>query len=118
MSDPVDRRLLERIRGVCLGFPEVEEIELWGGPLFRVRRRRFAVFNGSTFPNRSLHVVTDPGERAALRQDPRVTTSPHHGDRGWMALDLDAAPVDWAEVAELLETAYRCVAGKQLVERA
>ena len=43
-------------------------------------------------------------------------TSPHHGNRGWMALDLERDDVDWDEVAELLETAFRHVARRQLVE--
>ena len=59
--------------------------------------------------------MTEPEEREALRQDPRFRTSPHHGDRGWMALGLDAEPTDWSEVAELLETAYRQVASRELI---
>ncbi len=101
-------------------------MELQGRPLFRVRSRRFAVVNRADSParprwqgaGRSLHVVTDPAEREALRQDPRFVVSPHHGDRGWLALSLDAAGgIDWDEVAELLEAAYRHVAGRRLVER-
>jgi predicted DNA-binding protein (MmcQ/YjbR family) len=107
-----DDPYLERIRRICLGLPEVEEIEMWGGPLFRVRRRRFALFNGVGFPNRSLHVVTDPAERAALLQDDRFEMSTHHPRQGWMAMNLDAARVDWSEVTELLETAYRLVTPK------
>ena len=106
--------MLDRIRAACLALPEVEEIELWGGPLWRVRRRRFAVHNAA--PTHSLHVLTDPDERAALRSDPRFSVSPHHGERGWMALDLDA-DVEWSEIAELLDTAYRCVAGRELLAR-
>ena len=93
-------------------------------PLFHVRGKRFALFNGNSSPprprwkgfRRSLHFVTDPQEREALRQDPRFAVSPHHGDRGWMALDLEAGALDWDEIAELLETAYRQVARRQLVE--
>ena len=33
-----------------------------------------------------------------------------------MALDLERDDVDWDEIAELLETAYRQVAGRQLIE--
>ena len=110
MDDDAD---LERIRSTCLAFPEVEEIQMWGGPLFRVRRRRFALFNGAGFPNRSLHVVTDPAERDALMQDGRFTVSTHHPHQGWMAMNLDAAEVDWNEVTELLETAYRQVTPKR-----
>jgi predicted DNA-binding protein (MmcQ/YjbR family) len=93
-------------------------------PLFRVRTRRFAIFNGNASPRRprwqgfgrSLHFVSDPQEREALLQDARFVTSPHHGDRGWLALDLETEKPDWAEVAELLETAYRQVATRRLIE--
>jgi predicted DNA-binding protein (MmcQ/YjbR family) len=115
---------LARIRTICLRFPEAEEAGLQGRSLFRVRTRRFALFNGNDAParkrwsavGRSLHFVTDPQDREALAQDPRFRTSPHHGDRGWMALDLERDDVDWDEVGELLETAYRQVARRQLIE--
>jgi len=115
---------LSRLRAICLRFPEAEEAELQGRPLFRVRARRFALFNGNNAPprkrwsgfGRSVHFVTDPQDREALAQDPRFLISPHHGNRGWMALDLEGGDVDWDEVAELLETAYRQVARRQLVE--
>jgi predicted DNA-binding protein (MmcQ/YjbR family) len=119
-----DDRDLARTRAICLRFPEAEEAELQGRPLFRVRTRRFALFNGSDAPprkrwdgfGRSLHFVTDPQDREALAQDPRFLTSPHHGNRGWMALALERDDVDWGEIAELLETAYRQVARRQLIE--
>jgi predicted DNA-binding protein (MmcQ/YjbR family) len=120
-----DERDLSRIRGICLRFPEVEEAALQSRPLFRVRTRRFALFNGEQSPprprwrgfGRSLHFVTDPAERPALREDGRFRTSPHHGDRGWMALDLEGDGVDWREIAELLEAAYRHVASRDLIGR-
>ena len=118
-----DERHLSRVRGICLAFPEVEETALQDRPLFRVRTKRFAIFNGLLAPTRprwqsfgrSLHFVTEPHERHALRQDSRFTTSPHHGDRGWMALRLEGDRTDWCEVAELLETAYRQVASRELI---
>jgi predicted DNA-binding protein (MmcQ/YjbR family) len=117
-----DQRELERIRRICFGFPEIEEVELQGRPLFRIRtRRRFALFNGAQSPprprwngfGRSLHFLSDPQERLSLLADPRFVPSPHHGPRGWIALDLDVV-TDWGEVAELLETAYRQAANRQL----
>jgi predicted DNA-binding protein (MmcQ/YjbR family) len=120
-----DEGALARLRTVCLAFPEAEEALLQDRPLFRVRSRRFALFNGASSPprprwkdfGRSLHFVTDPQEREALREDGRFTPSPHHGDRGWMAISLEGGVVDWTELAELLEAAYRHVAGRALVER-
>jgi hypothetical protein len=120
-----DDRALRKIRAICGRFPDVEEAELQDRPLFRVASRRFAIFNGDSSPSRprwagagrSLHVLTDPLERDALAHDPRFSASPHHGDRGWVALRLDAGVVDWQEVAELLESGYRQAAGARRVAR-
>jgi predicted DNA-binding protein (MmcQ/YjbR family) len=122
---PNDDDALRRIRAICLRFPDVDEAVLQDRPLFRVGSRRFAIFNGAGSPprprwqgaGRSLHVLTDPTERLALAQDPRFRRSPHHGDRGWLALRLDTSGVDWVEVSELLESAYRQAAGRRRVAR-
>ena len=114
---------LEKIRAICSRFPEAEEGLLQDRPLFHVRRRRFAILNDASAPFRkrwddigaSLHFMTDPAQRPGLERDSRFTLSPHHGFRGWMALDLASDQLDWSEVARLLESAYRTVAGKELV---
>src|SRR4030095_8274050 len=80
-----DERDLARIRELCRRFPEAAEGQLQDRPLFHVRRRRFALFNGDGSParkrwrefGRSLHFVTDPRERDALARDPRYRVSPH-----------------------------------------
>ena len=51
-TDEGDERTLDWLRGVCLAFPEAEESSLQDRPLFVVRRRRFALFNGVTSPRR------------------------------------------------------------------
>ena len=121
-----DDIVLDRVRVICSGFAGVDEGELQGRPLFRVGRRRFAIFNGQTSPprprwnssGRSLHFATDSLELEALQQDSRFTTSPHHGDRGWLAMRLDLPEeADWAEIAELLESAYRHVVPRVLREQ-
>ena len=120
--DPADAAALRRVRAICLAFAGVEEAELQDRPLFRVGRRRFALFNGAGSPprarwssaGRSLHFLSDPLDIDALGQDARFGPSPHHGHRGWMALHLDE-PVDWDEVAELCQDAYRAVAPRRLV---
>jgi predicted DNA-binding protein (MmcQ/YjbR family) len=114
--DPEDRAALARVREICLRLDGAEEATLQDRPLFRVGRRRFALFNGSGSParprwrdaGRSLHFLADPLDLDALRQDVRFTSSPHHGDRGWMALRLDGS-VAWDEIAELIESAHRRV---------
>lgn len=122
VDDEADAEALARIRGICDGLDGADEGQLQGRPLFRVGRMRFAIFNGATSPSRprwsafgrSLHFLTDPLERDALEQDGRFVASPHHGDRGWMALQLDdLGEVDWNEVNELLDAAFRQVAPRR-----
>jgi predicted DNA-binding protein (MmcQ/YjbR family) len=120
--DKADASALERVRRICFAFAGADEAELQGRPLFRVGRRRFAIFNGAGSPPRprwstsgqSLHFLTDPLEVDALRQDRRFAASPHHGHRGWMALRLDG-DIDWVEVAELLESAYQQVVPRTVI---
>jgi hypothetical protein len=118
-----DRRDLAQVRRICLGFPGVEDTELQDRPPFRVHRRRFALFNGASSPRRprwsafgrSLHFLSEPQERLALLGEARFVLSPHHGHRGWLALDLEVVEPDWTEVAELLEAGYRQAASRQLI---
>lgn len=112
-----DQRALDRLREICATFSGCEESVLQDRPLFHVRRRRFAIFNGESSPprsrwaaaGRSVHFLSDPSEREALLQDPRFTRSPHHGDRGWLAIRVDSDTVDWQELTELLEAAHEWV---------
>jgi predicted DNA-binding protein (MmcQ/YjbR family) len=120
MEDQVgrDQQVLDRLRQICATFDGCEEGILQDRPLFHVNRRRFAIFNGEASPprprwaaaGRSIHFLSDPAERDALLQDPRFEQSPHHGDRGWLAIRLQSDTVDWYELAELLEAAHDQVA--------
>jgi hypothetical protein len=44
----------------------------------------------------------------------RFYRPPYVGHRGWLGVRLDVA-VDWDEIAELVEDAYRIIAPKRLV---
>ena len=113
------------VRRLALAFPGAEEHLSHGRVTFRARQL-FAVFSGMTkataaAPARqypcSLLVKVDPAEGTALSQDPRFYLPAYYGPAGWLGLDLGAAPVDWQEVAELLDMSYREVAGPRLVAR-
>ncbi|MEK8226991.1 MmcQ/YjbR family DNA-binding protein [Oerskovia sp. M15] len=116
---------LAELRRLALAFPGVEERESHGRVTFRARLI-FAVYGGMTkstptlpvrqYPS-SVLVKVDPAENPALAQDPRFYLPAYYGPFGWLALDLEAAPVDWQEVAELLDMSYREVAGPRLVAR-
>lgn len=105
-----DDPLLARVRAVASGFPEFAEVESWGRPTFRAGRKIFAVYGASELHPRAVVFRPDDDERPALEQDARFVVPPYFGPAGWLALDLSAAPVDWAELRELLESSYRRVA--------
>ena len=111
-----DDPFLNELRAVCLALPESSEVEAWGLPTFRAGKKIFAVFAGSH--DQRYHVIFKPeaDERPALLNDERFFSPPYWGPGGWLALDFTAAPVDWTEVAELIEGSYRQVALKRMLK--
>ena len=107
---------LAELRKVCLALPESVEVEAWGRPTFRAGKKMFAVFEGDDDHQFAVVFKPDPAERPALLADQRFYVPPYHGPSGWLALDLEAAPVDWQEVTELLETSYRQVALQRMLK--
>ncbi|MGH9209147.1 MAG: MmcQ/YjbR family DNA-binding protein [Acidimicrobiales bacterium] len=111
-----DDPFLDDLRRVCLALPETSEVEAWGRPTFRAGKKIFAVFTGSEEGRYAVILKPDVDERPALVADERFSVPPYFGPGGWLALDLTAAPVDWDEVAELVETSYRHVALKRMLK--
>ena len=47
----------------------------------------------------------------------RFFVPPYVGHKGWVGVHLDRSPVDWDELADLVEESYRLIAPKRLVAR-
>lgn len=113
MYDEADP-LLARLRSCCARLPEAVEFESHGRPNFRAGSRQvFVVYGAGPEHPHGLILRIDADEEAGLRVDPRFFVPPYYPDR--LALDLDAPDVDWAEVAELVESAYRTVASARML---
>jgi predicted DNA-binding protein (MmcQ/YjbR family) len=110
-----DDPFLAELRQICLRLPEVVEIETWGRPSFRAGKI-FTLFGSGEDHPQALIFKPDPAERAALIANTRFFKPPYWGPSGWLGLDLSATPADWTEVAELVESSYRLVALKRMVE--
>jgi predicted DNA-binding protein (MmcQ/YjbR family) len=106
---------LADLRKVCLALPEAVEVEAWGRPTFRAGKKMFAVFAGDDDHDFAVIFKPEPAERPALVEDPRIYVPAYFGPGGWLALDLTAAPVDWDEVTELVESSYRQVALQRML---
>ena len=107
--DP-DDPFLKRVRGICLGYPEVVEVPSWGRATFRAGKRIFVVMSASMERPYSIVFRPDAEERNAYLQDDRFFIPPYWGPSGWLAIDVDKPDTDWTELAELIDTSYRQVA--------
>jgi predicted DNA-binding protein (MmcQ/YjbR family) len=105
--------LIERVRRICFGLPEVVEVEAWGRPTFRAAKPIF-VHVATTAENPfSIVVKTDPQEHLALVEDGRFYGVPYYDRARWVGTDLEGPRTDWVLLAELIETSYRQVANRR-----
>lgn len=104
----------EKLRAICLAFPEAVEKETWGDPTFRVRGKIFAmekrgdgrisVWCKSTPDSRDVLLLAAPS---------LFFVPPYVGSKGWIGMRLDDDP-DWQEVASIVRESYRLIAPRRL----
>jgi hypothetical protein len=112
----------DRLRAICLAFPQVTERLSHGAPTWFVRGKKTFVMlweqghHDVEFPH--LWCAAPAGaQQELIASDPRrFFRPPYVGHRGWLGVRLDRDP-DWAEIAELCEDAYRVVAPKTLIAK-
>jgi hypothetical protein len=112
------KSLEERFRSICLSFPGVSERVSHGTPAFFVGKQ-FAVLwpdghHEDSFPH--LWCAAPYGVQADLvaSNPDRFFLPPYVGHRGWIGVRLDGA-IDWDEIVDLCEDAYRTVAPRRLL---
>ena len=102
----------QKVRDVCLGFPEASEKLTWGHPTFRVRDRIFAslgMAEDSDVPVMTMKAA--PGEQESLLAEGHPFFFPKYvGSKGWIGIVIEG-DTDWSEIAELVgyqsEPAFR-----------
>src|ERR1700722_1287567 len=108
------RAPLERLRSICLRFPEAHEVEAWGEPTFRIRNKIFAMYAAADTHHGDGHPAvwcksTFVNQELVIRAEPdRYFAPPYVGPKGWVGARLDRSP-DWAAVTDLVHTAYRLI---------
>jgi len=108
-----------RLRAICLALPEATEKIAWGEPTWRVRGKLFAQLDDHHHGADHLAVWLPAAlgeQEAMIFTDPtQFFRPPYVGQRGWVGVRIDRRP-DWAQVARLVESAYRHVAPPRLLE--
>ena len=105
----------ERLINLCCSFPEAEA-ERAGAThfAFKVRKKTFAyyAFNHHGDGVIALWCKAAAGEQDRLAQEhpTRYFVPPYLGSKGWIALRLDTARVDWKEIEKLASVSYVLVA--------
>ncbi len=110
-------RSIERLRTICLRFPEAAERPFGGhtAPSFRVRDKLFVM----TSEDRTSITCKAPSgvQQMLVTSDPdRFFVPAYVGSKGWIGIRLDGHP-DWDEIAEIAEESYRMTAPKRLAAR-
>jgi hypothetical protein len=109
---------LERLRGVCLALPEVTERVSHGEPTWFVQGRKTFVMYADHHHDDVLAFwcAAPPGAQSELvtAAPDRFFVPPYVGGRGWLGVRLDV-PLDWREIAEVVEDAYRVIAPARLL---
>ena len=123
MAGPVEReRTLQRLREICLAFPETSERLSHGAPTFFVRDKRaflMVLTNHHGDGRFAIWCAAADGMQAMLVEADaeRFFVPPYVGHRGWLGVRLDRG-LDWDELTGIAEDAYAEVAPAKLVEAA
>jgi predicted DNA-binding protein (MmcQ/YjbR family) len=103
---------IERLRALCLAYPESSEAASWGHPNFKAGKKVFVAFEHiKGRPSIAFRLEPPVVERLLMRRQFFVTP---YGRGQWVSLWADGA-VDWKAVTDLVDRSYRVVAQKRMI---
>jgi len=102
----------DTVRKLALALPESTELETWGQPTFRVRKKIFVMFSDAE--REAWMKSTHDEQRALVQMDPETFfVPPYVGPSGWIGVRFQT--VDREEMRELVTEAWRLTAPKRIV---
>ena len=110
--------IANQVRAICMRLPEVTERPSHGSPAFFIKKQFVMLWpdghHDHDFPHMWCAAPVGAQEELVAESPSRYFRPPYVAARGWVGVRLDDQ-VDWDEVAELCEDAYRVVAPARLV---
>ena len=116
-----DRERYNRLAKICLALPSTMREAMHAHAAFKVGKKTFAYYMNDHHGDGIVSVCCKvlPGDNARLiESNPRKIYMPAYiGPRGWVALRLDRATVDWSEVEGLVRGSYELMAPKRMLRQ-
>jgi predicted DNA-binding protein (MmcQ/YjbR family) len=103
---------IDRLRELCLAYPETSETTSWGHPNFKAGKKTFVAFEQvKGRPSIAFRLEPQDVERLLTRRQFFVTP---YGRGQWVSLWAEGRIV-WKAVADLVDRSYRVVAQKRMI---
>ena len=116
-----NRERLDKLAGICMALPGATREKMHGHVAFKVGKKTFAYYLNDHHGDGIISICCKvlPGDNQRLIDaNPRKFYMPAYiGSRGWVALRLDRATVDWSELQELVRGSYEQMAPKKLLKQ-
>jgi hypothetical protein len=109
---------LDRVTSVCLALPRAVVEREGRHATFSVGKKAFAYFldnhHGDAIIGVCVRAPKVEAQRLARKEPKRFYLPAYIGGRGWVGVRIDAARVDWRDVADRIAESYRGVAPKRI----
>ena len=103
---------LDRLRTLCLAYPEASEAASWGHPNFKAGKKTFVAFE-HVKGRASIAFRLPPADVDRLLMRRQFFATPY-GRGQWVSLWADGA-LEWKAVTDLVDRSYRTVAQKRML---
>ena len=110
-----DKKILTKLREICLSLPKTSETTTFGHPTFQVGTKTFTVletYKGTL----SISVKVGKKMQPIFLEDSRFYRTPYVGQHGWVSLRAHTK-LDWQEIDELVRGSYELVHNKKKAAR-
>lgn len=106
-----EKKILGKLRELCLALPKTSETVTFGHPTFQVGTKTFAVLE--TYKGElSICVKVGKKMQPVFLEDPRFYRTPYVGQHGWVSLRAKTK-LDWKEIAQLVSGSHELVSAKK-----
>ena len=106
-----ERKILSRLREICLALPKTHETVTFGNPTFQVGTKTFTVLE--TYQGvLSICVKVGKKMQPVFLEDIRFYRTPYVGQHGWVSLRANTK-LNWKEIDQLVRGSYELVSAKK-----